>query len=179
MSRIAKAPVNVPKNVEVHIEENAVSVKGPKGTLVQNCHKYVAVKMDAANNVLTFEPRVEEKGAWAQAGTMRALVNNMVRGVTDGFDLALELVGVGYRAQAKGNTLVLSLGFSHPVEYTLPKTVTADLPSNTEIVLRGVDKQLLGQTAANIRAIRPPECYKGKGVRYKAEQLVLKETKKK
>ena len=180
MSRVAKAPVLLPKNVEITIEQHAVTVKGPKGSLTQHCNKLVSVcKEDDTQPMVTFKPASNEPNAWAQAGTMRSLVQNMVRGVTDGFAVTLELVGVGYRAQAKGTDINLSLGFSHPVDYVLPEGVTAEFPNNTTIILKGIDKQRVGQVASEIRAFRPPEPYKGKGVKYAGEVINRKETKKK
>ncbi|PJD90517.1 MAG: 50S ribosomal protein L6 [Legionella sp.] len=180
MSRVAKANITLPEKVDIEIGHNQVIIKGPKGSLTQHCNHLVAVKRsESDNNVISFEPAVNDPKAWAQAGTVRALVNNMVRGVTVGFELTLELVGVGYRAQAKPGSLSLSLGFSHPVEYALPEGVVAETPSNTNILLKGIDKQLLGQVASEIRAFRPPEPYKGKGVRYAGEIIVIKEAKKK
>lgn len=178
MSRVAKADIVLPKNVEISIGKNEITIKGPKGSLTQHCNKLVSVTKTEENSV-QFRPAANDPNAWAQAGTVRALVNNMIHGVTNGFELALELVGVGYRAQAKGTAISLSLGFSHPVEYKLPTGVVAETPSNTTIVLKGIDKQLLGQVASEIRAFRPPEPYKGKGVRYAGEIIVLKEAKKK
>lgn len=180
MSRVAKAPVVLPTNVELTVGAGTVTVKGPKGTLTQHCNKLVSVsKSDDKDIVVTFKPASNDPNAWAQAGTMRALVSNMVLGVTTGFDKTLELVGVGYRAQAKGKDITLSLGFSHPIEYSLPDGVTAEFPNNTTVILRSIDKQLLGQVASEIRAYRPPEPYKGKGVKYAGEIINRKETKKK
>ena len=180
MSRVAKAPVVLPTNVEMTVDECSVTVKGPKGVLTQHCNKLVSVsKSGDIDVVVTFSPASNEPNAWAQAGTMRALVSNMVLGVTKGFDKTLELIGVGYRAQAKGKDITLSLGFSHPVEYCLPDGVTAEFPNNTTVILRSIDKQLLGQVASEIRAYRPPEPYKGKGVKYAGEIINRKETKKK
>lgn len=178
MSRVAKADIVLPKNVEISIGKNEITIKGPKGTLTQHCNKLVSVTKTEENS-LQFRPAANDPNAWAQAGTVRALVNNMIHGVTNGFELALELVGVGYRAQAKGTTVSLSLGYSHPIEYKLPAGVLIETPSNTSIILKGIDKQLLGQVASEIRAFRAPEPYKGKGVRYVGEVIVLKEAKKK
>ena len=164
MSRVAKAPVTIPAGVEVTLNGQELSIKGGKGSLVRSIHAGVEVTKE--DNVLKFAPRDGIAGADAQAGTARALVNNMV-------------VGVGYKASIKGNAVALALGFSHPVEHALPAGVTAECPSATEIVLRGVDKQLVGQVAADIRAYRAPEPYKGKGVRYANEQVRTKEAKKK
>jgi large subunit ribosomal protein L6 len=177
MSRIAKEPVTVPAAVEITEKGQLLSVKGPKGTLQHQMHALVEMSRD--EGVLSFKPRDESKTANALAGTTRSLVNNLVVGVTDGFQKKLELVGVGYRAQSKGKVLNLTLGFSHPVEYQLPEGVTAETPSQTEIVISGSDKQKVGQVAAEIRAHRPPEPYKGKGVRYAGEEIVRKEAKKK
>jgi large subunit ribosomal protein L6 len=177
MSRVAKNPVVLPKGVEVTLEDNAVRVKGSKGELSVAVHAAVQVTRDA--DVLRFAARNEEASADALAGTMRVLVGNMVTGVSQGFERKLQLVGVGYRAAAKGNTLTLTLGFSHPIEYELPAGISAETPTQTDIVLKGADKQLLGQVAADIRAYRPPEPYKGKGVRYADEQVRRKEAKKK
>lgn len=177
MSRVAKAPITLPKGVTVTVDKNAVVVKGPQGELKQCVHPSVEVVV--ADNTVTFKPSSSAQDAWALAGTTRALVNNMVTGVSAGFVRTLELVGVGYRAQVAGTKVSLSLGFSHPVEYALPKGVTAETPNNTTIVLKGSDKQLLGQTASEIRAYRPPEPYKGKGVKYAGEYIARKEAKKK
>ncbi len=180
MSRVAKAPIILPANVELTVGKELITVKGPKGSLNQHCNKLVSVsKSDKNSSEVTFKPASNDPNAWAQAGTARALVQNMVVGVTKGFDLTLELVGVGYRAQAKGNAVSLSLGFSHPIEYDLPKGVVVETPNNTTIILRGIDKQLLGQVASEIRAFRPPEPYKGKGVKYAGEVIKRKEAKKK
>lgn len=179
MSRVAKAPVNQPTNVETNLVEGIFTVKGPKGVLTHRVHKLVNIEMIKESNQLKFIPVEDVPKAWAQAGTTRALVNNMIKGVTDGFTVTLELVGVGYRAQAKDNTISLSLGYSHPIVYTLPKGVSAETPAVTSIVLKGSDKQALGQVASEIRAFRPPEPYKGKGVKYLGEQIARKEAKKK
>ncbi len=176
MSRVAKAPVTIPAGVEVTLNGQEITVKGKQGTLSRSIHTAVAVAQ--ADNTLTFAP-AEVEGSWAQAGTARALVNNMVVGVSEGFERKLLLQGVGYRAQVKGNAVALSLGFSHPIEHDLPAGVTAECPSQTEIVLKSADKQLIGQVAANIRGYRPPEPYKGKGVRYADEIVRRKEAKKK
>ena len=177
MSRVAKSPVEVPAAVSVSLNGQSISLKGSKGTLALEVHPSVEVKQDS--NVLTFTPRDGAKQSDALAGTTRALVNNMVIGVNQGFEKKLILVGVGYRVKAEGSTVNLSLGFSHPVNYALPAGVTVETPSQTEIVLRSADKQLLGQVAAEIRAFREPEPYKGKGVRYADEQVHRKEAKKK
>ena len=177
MSRIAKKPVVVPAAVDVTENGQQITVKGPKGSLQHDIHALVEMKLK--DGELNFSPRDESKAANALAGTTRALVSNLVVGVTDGFEKKLELVGVGYRAQAKGKVLNLTLGFSHPVEYAVPEGVTIETPSQTEIILKGTDKQQVGQVAAEIRAFRPPEPYKGKGVRYADEVVVRKEAKKK
>ena len=177
MSRIAKSPVEIPSGVEVTVNGSKVSVKGPKGTVAMDLHD--SVQMAQQDNVLNFSTREESASSNAMTGTMRSLVNNMVAGVSSGFEKKLELVGVGYRAQAKGNTLSLTLGFSHPVEYPVPEGIQIETPSQTEIMVRGVDKQKVGQVAAEIRAYRPPEPYKGKGVRYSGEHIIRKEAKKK
>ena len=177
MSRIAKEPVTVPAAVEITENGQLLSVKGPRGTLQHHMHGLVEMTRD--EGVLNFKPRDESKAANALAGTTRSVVNNLVVGVTDGFQKKLELVGVGYRAQSKGKILNLALGFSHPVDYQLPEGVTAETPSQTEIIVSGSDKQRVGQVAAEIRAFRPPEPYKGKGVRYAGEEIVRKEAKKK
>ena len=177
MSRIAKAPVTVPKGVAVDIAGQAVTVKGPKGTLAWSAHPTVVVALEAGQ-VLT-KPANDDPAHWAMAGTTRALINNMVVGVSTGFERKLTLVGVGYRAQAKGNVLGLALGFSHPVDYPVPAGIQVETPTPTEIIVRGSDKQRVGQVAAEIRAYRPPEPYKGKGVRYADEQVLRKEAKKK
>jgi large subunit ribosomal protein L6 len=177
MSRVAKSPVEVPAAVTVTLNGQSLSIKGGKGTLALEVHPSVEVKQES--NVLTFAPRDGAKQSDALAGTTRALVNNMVIGVTQGFEKKLNLVGVGYRVKAEGNTVNLSLGYSHPVNYTLPAGVTAESPSQTEIVLKSADKQLLGQVAAEIRAFREPEPYKGKGLRYADETVLRKEAKKK
>lgn len=177
MSRVAKSPVAVPAGVEIKRSGQNIIIKGAKGQLELDIHNNVEVALE--DNVLTFAPRDGAKHSRALAGTARALVNNMVNGVTAGFEKKLQLVGVGYRAQAKGKTLNLSLGFSHPVEYALPEGVTAETPSQTEILIKGIDKQLVGQVAAEIREFRRPEPYKGKGVRYADEHVRRKEAKKK
>ena len=177
MSRVAKSPVEVPAAVTVTLNGQSLSVKGSKGTLALQVHASVEVKHE--NNVLTFAPRDGAKQSDALAGTTRALVNNMVHGVSQGFEKKLNLVGVGYRVKAEGNTVNLSVGLSHPVNYVLPEGVSVETPSQTEIVLKGTDKQLLGQVAAEIRAYREPEPYKGKGIRYSDEVVLRKEAKKK
>src|SRR5918996_4437356 len=177
MSRIAKYPVPLPKGVEVNLAAGEISVKGPLGTIARAADPNVEVKKDGDN--LTFKALGNSNHANAMSGTMRALVAGMVTGVTKGFEKRLALVGVGYRAQAQGDKLNLTLGFSHPVVHQLPQGVKAETPTQTEIVLKGTDKQVVGQVAAEVRGYRSPEPYKGKGVRYVGEQIVLKETKKK
>ncbi|MDT8410023.1 MAG: 50S ribosomal protein L6 [Wenzhouxiangellaceae bacterium] len=174
MSRIAKYPIELPKSVEFSRQEQTLNAKGPKGELSMTLHPTVAMANE--EGVLTFSPASD--GDPAMAGTMRALVNNMIEGVTNGFEKKLSLVGVGYRAQAQGGKLNLQLGFSHPVEFEVPDGVTVETPSQTEVVVRGPDKQKVGQVAAKIRGYRPPEPYKGKGVRYLGERVVMKEAKK-
>ncbi len=176
MSRVAKSPVTVPKGVEVVIG-NTISVKGPLGSLQQAASADVNVTL--ADGVLNFAPTRDTIQANAMAGTMRALVNNMVRGVTQGFEKRLTLIGVGFRAQAQGDALNLTLGFSHPVVHKMPAGIKAETPTQTEIVIKGTDRQAVGQVAADVRAYRPPEPYKGKGVRYADEVVIKKETKKK
>ena len=177
MSRVAKNPVKLPAGVEFNMSGQQLSVKGAKGALELNVHSSVEVIHEAGE--LRFAARNGDQQNRAMAGTTRALVNNMVTGVSTGWERKLQLTGVGYRAQAQGKKLNLTLGFSHPVEYELPEGVTAETPSNTEVVIRGIDKQQVGQVAAEIRAFRPPEPYKGKGVRYADEQVRRKEAKKK
>lgn len=177
MSRVASSPVSIPSGTEVKLNASDIAVKGGKGELQMSVHPSVEVKQE--DNTLTFAPKHGDKSSNAMAGTMRALVNNMVRGVSEGFEKKLTLIGVGYRAQVQGSKLNLTLGFSHPVVYELPTGVSAETPSQTEVVLKSADKQLLGQAAAEIRAFRPPEPYKGKGVRYSDEYVRRKEAKKK
>ena len=177
MSRVANQPISVPSAVEITTSGQQVTVKGPKGTLEHTIHGLVEMVREVAE--LKVKARDESKAANALAGTTRALLNNLVVGVSDGFEKKLELIGVGYRAQAKGKVLNLTLGFSHPIDYALPEGVTAETPSQTEIVIKGCDKQKVGQVAAEVRAFRPPEPYKGKGVRYVDEHVVRKEAKKK
>ena len=177
MSRIAKYPVPLPKGVEFNLASGQISVKGPLGTIARAADPNVEVKKEGEQVV--FKALGNSNHANAMSGTMRALVANMVAGVTKGFERKLTLVGVGFRAQAQGDKLNLTLGFSHPVVHQMPKGVKVVTPTQTEIVITGVDKQLVGQVAAEVRAHRPPEPYKGKGVRYLNEVIVLKETKKK
>jgi large subunit ribosomal protein L6 len=177
MSRIGKNPVVVPEKVEVTVGAGELTVKGPLGTLKQAIARGVVVKRDG--DKVTFAAANDSKEANALSGTMRAIVANMVQGVKTGFEKRLSLVGVGYRAQAQGNKVNLTLGFSHPIVHALPEGVQAETPTQTEIVIKGVDRQRVGQVAAEIRAYKSPEPYKGKGVRYTGEQVALKETKKK
>ena len=177
MSRIAKYPVAVPDKVQVTVDKSKVVVKGPLGTLEQEFGREVVVKLE--DGKVTFAAADETKAANAMSGTLRATVANMVHGVKEGFSKKLNLVGVGYRAQAQGNKLNLSLGFSHPIVHALPDGIKAETPTQTEIVIKGVDRQRVGQVAAEVRAYKPPEPYKGKGVRYSDEKVVIKETKKK
>ena len=177
MSRVAKAPVTLPNGVEVTIKGQHIEVKGAKGTLSTTLHDLVVIKNE--NGVLSLGPRESTQTGWMQAGTARAVINNLVTGVSAGFERKLQLVGVGYKAQAKGKVLSLSLGFSHPVDYVIPDGIKIETPTQTEILIRGIDKQKVGQIAAEIRAYRKPEPYKGKGVRYSDEVILLKETKKK
>jgi large subunit ribosomal protein L6 len=177
MSRIAKAPVELPSAVKIELKGQDLNVSGKNGKLSLTLHEKVAIEQE--DNVLKFSAKDESKEATALAGTMRSLVNNMVTGVDKGFEKKLILNGVGYRAKASGKTLNLSLGLSHPVDYSLPEGVKADTPSQTEVVLTSADKQLLGQVASEIRAFRPPEPYKGKGIRYADEHVRRKEAKKK
>ena len=177
MSRIAKFPIPVPKGVEVKISPSEISVKGPLGTIARPMDPNVSVEKDG--EALKCKPLGNSNHANAMSGTMRMLVSNMVTGVTKGWEKKLALVGVGYRAQAQGDKLNLSLGFSHPVVQTMPKGIKVATPTQTEIVVTGIDKQLVGRIAAEIRDVKPPEPYKGKGVRYQGEQITLKETKKK
>lgn len=180
MSRVAKKPVLLPKGVELVVENECLNIKGPMGQLRQHINKLVKVSRDAENpDLVVFSEAANHPDAWAHAGTARALLNNMVQGVTTGFSKASELVGVGYRVQVSGKVLTLSLGYSQPVEYVLPEGVTAEAPSNTSLIIKGIDKQLVGQVSAEIRSLRPPEPYKGKGIRYVGEVIARKEAKKK
>jgi large subunit ribosomal protein L6 len=176
MSRVANNPISLPKGVEVTLG-SAISVKGPLGSMSRAMVGNVSVALN--DGVMTFAPVGESIQANAMAGTMRALVNNMVQGVSKGFEKKLLLVGVGYRAQAQGDALNLTLGFSHPVVHKMPAGIKVETPTQTEIVIKGVDRQVVGQVAADVRAYRPPEPYKGKGVRYSDEVVIKKETKKK
>lgn len=177
MSRVAKNPVPIPAGVEVTVNGQAVSAKGSKGSLQMNVHSLVEVVRD--DNVIKIAPRDSGIAANALAGTTRALINNLVAGVATGFSKKLDLVGVGYRAQVQGKTLNLTLGFSHPVNFVIPPEITIETPSQTEIIVKGMNKQQVGEIAAKIRAYRPVEPYKGKGVRYSDEVVVRKEVKKK
>lgn len=177
MSRIGKMPIVIPDGATVTISSDQITIKGSLGTLSRNLSEYVRVKEE--NKSLLVEPANDSHEAQAMWGTTRALLNNMVEGVSKGFERRLTLVGVGYRAQAQGDTLNMSLGFSHPISYKMPVGVKCETPSQTEIVLKGIDKQVVGQAAAEIRVYRSPEPYKGKGVRYADEVVKLKETKKK
>jgi len=177
MSRVANSPVDLPSGVEVKLQGQEIEVKGSKGSLSLSVHESVEVSQE--EKTLKFAAKNASKQARALSGTTRALVNNMVVGVSQGFEKKLQLIGVGYRAQAQGKKLNLSLGFSHPIAYDLPEGITAETPSQTEVVLKGIDKQAVGQAAAEIRAFRPPEPYKGKGVRYADEDVRRKEAKKK
>ena len=177
MSRIANAPVSIPSSVEVALAGQELNIKGSKGNLSLTIHELVEVTQKESE--LRFSAVNTTKKSHALSGTFRALVNNMVTGVSNGFEKQLELIGVGYRAQAQGKKLNLSLGFSHPVEYQVPEGVDIETPTQTQVVVRGIDKQLVGQVSAEIRAFRPPEPYKGKGVRYANEFVKRKEAKKK
>ncbi|MCK5355795.1 MAG: 50S ribosomal protein L6 [Methyloprofundus sp.] len=177
MSRIAKNPITLPKGVEVKVDGSEVSVKGSKGQLTMRLHNLVQVEQ--ADSTISIKWDQNNKKATAQAGTARANIANMVTGVSTGFEKKLNLVGVGYRAQVKGKVLSLSLGFSHPVEYTMPEGIVIEAASQTEIVVKGIDKQQVGAVSADIRAYRPPEPYKGKGVKYADEHIVRKDAKKK
>lgn len=177
VSRVAKVPVNVPQGTEVHIAGQEITIKGKLGKISKKVNPLVQIKL--VDNTLQVTPINESNEANALAGTIRAITHNMVQGVNKGYEYKLRLEGVGFRAKVQGKVVNLSLGFSHPVDFALPEGVTAETPSQTEITLKGVDKQLVAQVAANIRALRPPEPYKGKGVRYHNEVIVLKEVKKK
>lgn len=177
MSRVGKMPIALPAGAEVAISAEQITVKGPMGVLTQSLNGLVAIANN--NGTLSFSPANDGREANAMTGTLRALVNNMVNGVTKGFERKLTLVGVGYKAQAQGDKLNLSLGFSHPVVHQMPAGVSCATPTPTEILIKGVNKQQVGQVAAEVRAYRSPEPYKGKGVRYADEVVVIKETKKK
>mgnify|MGYP001181768477 FL=1 len=176
MSRIGNSPINIPAKVEISLLESSVVVKGPKGSLdlmIPDC-----LNLEQNNAVLRVLVKDQSKKTKALSGTIRALLANNIKGVSDGFSYELEIIGVGYRAQTKGKVLNLALGFSHPVDFPIPEGVEITTPSQTEIIVKGIDKQLVGQVAANIRAFRKPEPYKGKGIRYKKEQILKKEAKK-
>lgn len=177
MSRVAKKPIDVPADVQISMNGRVVAAKGKNGTMELALHP--AVSLVQEDKVLKIVPRQEKREHWAMAGTMRALVNNMVIGVSKGFERKLQLVGVGYRAQIQGNVLNLNLGFSHPITFRVPDGVAIQTPTQTEILVKGINKQRVGEVAAKIRAYRPPEPYKGKGVRYADEVIILKEAKKK
>lgn len=177
MSRVAKNPIAIPKGVVVKLEGTRLIVNGAKGTLFAEIHPSVQVELDS--QVIRVIPDKTNKIVNSLAGTTRANINNMVIGVNSGYERRLTLVGVGYRAQSKGSSVSLSLGFSHPVEYHVPDGITIETPTQTEIVVKGIDKQIVGQVAANIRSYRAPEPYKGKGVRYSDEEIIRKEAKKK
>ncbi|WP_119328258.1 50S ribosomal protein L6 [Cysteiniphilum halobium] len=178
MSRVGKKPVAIPSGVTVTVaNDNLVTVKGTKGELVKKINN--AVTIEVADKIINVKPNDESKMANMQSGTARAVISNMVVGVSQGFEKKLQLVGVGYRAKAQGNSVNLTLGFSHPVDHALPQGVTAETPSQTEIVLKSANKELLGKVAADIRSYREPESYKGKGVRYADERVITKEAKKK
>ena len=174
MSRVAKKPIALPKGVEMSLGEQQIQIKGPKGTLVGPRPEGVDVSVE--NN--TVQLGAKSDADWAMAGTLRALLNNMVTGVSQGYERKLELVGVGYRASMQGKDLNLALGFSHPVVFKAPEGITIETPTQTEILVKGTDKQAVGQVAAKIRGYRPPEPYKGKGVRYAGEKITMKEAKK-
>lgn len=177
MSRVAKAAIAIPQGVEVAIGQDSISVKGALGTLSLPLNPRVTVKQDAGK--LTFAPADATRESDALSGTVRQLVNNMVIGVSKGFERKLTLVGVGYKAAAQGNKLNINVGYSHPVEIEMPAGIKAETPTPTEILIKGADRQRVGQVAAEVRAMRPPEPYKGKGIRYADEKVVIKETKKK
>ncbi|MDH5633190.1 MAG: 50S ribosomal protein L6 [Gammaproteobacteria bacterium] len=177
MSRVAKSPVEIPGGVDFNINSGLVTVKGPKGQLEHQLHELVEISQD--DNVLTFAAKDNSQQARALSGTTRAVVSNMVTGVSQGFEKKMTIIGVGYRAAVQGSALNLTLGFSHPVAYPIPEGITIECPSQTEIVVKGANKQQVGQVAAEIRAYRPPEPYKGKGVRYTDEHVIRKEAKKK
>ena len=177
MSRVAKSPITLPAGVDVSISGQQVDLKGSKGTLSLNLHPLVSIMQEGTE--LKLAPTEDSQAAWMQTGTARSLLNNNVLGVSAGFERKLQLIGVGYKAAAKGKVLNLALGYSHPIDFQLPEGVTAETPTPTEILLKSIDKQLLGQVAANVRGFRPPEPYKGKGVRYADENVLRKEAKKK
>lgn len=177
MSRIAKNPITIPAGVDVKINDNTVQVKGPKGTLTQTLHSKVDLVLN--NGTMTFNLEGKNDYVRMQSGTARALINNLVQGVSKGYERKLMLVGVGYRAAVQGSTLNLTLGYSHPINFPIPQGIQIETPTQTEILVKGINKQLVGQVSANIRAYRRPEPYKGKGIRYSDEVIIQKETKKK
>ena len=177
MSRVGKSPVSIPAGVDVSIKDDQISVKGSGGTL--SLAQNALVKVSSNDGKLSFEPVNDSREANAMSGTMRQLVNNMVQGVSKGFEKKLTLIGVGFKAAASGSKLNLNVGFSHPVNFEMPAGITVATPTPTEVVIKGADRQVVGQLAAEIRAVRPPEPYKGKGIRYADEKVVIKETKKK
>jgi len=177
MSRVGKMPVTVPQGVDVAMKEDQINVKGALGTLALTQNALVTIKNDAGK--LTFAPANDSREANAMSGTMRQLVNNMVTGVTKGFEKKLSLIGVGYKAQAQGAKLNLTVGYSHPVVMDMPAGIKVETPTPTEVIIKGSDRQRVGQIAAEVRAVRPPEPYKGKGIRYSDEKITIKETKKK
>ncbi|CAL7959391.1 50S ribosomal subunit protein L6 [Gammaproteobacteria bacterium] len=177
MSRVAKKPIVIPAGVEVSIHGSEVKIKGPKGTMQLHSQEMVGIKKE--NNEITFAPNEKVENSGAISGTTRALLGNMVTGVTKGFERKLVLVGVGFKAQAQGKVLNLALGFSHPIKFSIPIGITIETPSQTEVIIKGIDRHMVGQVAAKIRDFRPPEPYKGKGVRYDGEVIVKKEGKKK
>ena len=177
MSRIAKNPIVIPKKVEVVMNGTKLTIKGDRGILITDLHPLVTI--DIKDNILQVETNKTNKTINSLAGTTRAIINNMVIGVSSGYEKKLNLIGVGYRAQGKGNLLSLSLGYSHPIDYAVPDGITIDTPTQTEIIIKGCNKQIVGQVAADIRAFRPPEPYKGKGIRYSNEEIIKKEAKKK
>ena len=177
MSRVGKLPVAIPQGVEVAVAGDVVNVKGTGGAM--SLQRHALVQIESKDGQITFSPAYESREANAMSGTMRQLVNNMVVGVSKGFEKKLSLVGVGFKAAAQGKNLNLSIGFSHPVNKEMPEGITVATPSPTEIVIKGADRQRVGQVAAEIRALRPPEPYKGKGIRYVDERVIIKETKKK
>ncbi|ADV01674.1 MULTISPECIES: 50S ribosomal protein L6 [Comamonadaceae] len=177
MSRVGKSPVSIPAGVDVSIKDDQISVKGSGGTL--SLAQNALVKVSSNDGKLSFEPVNDSREANAMSGTVRQLVNNMVQGVSKGFEKKLTLIGVGFKAAASGSKLNLNVGFSHPVNFEMPAGITVATPTPTEVVIKGADRQVVGQLAAEIRAVRPPEPYKGKGIRYADEKVVIKETKKK
>ncbi len=177
MSRIAGNPVNLPKNVTLIQEDRKLTFKGPKGSLKVELHPLISIKEQ--EGVVSVVWDAGNRQANAQSGTMRTIINNIVIGISDGFEKKLLITGVGYRAQAKGDTLSLSLGYSHPIEFKAPPDISFETPSQTEIIVKGIEKQKVGQVSAEIRSLRPPEPYKGKGVRYADERIIMKEAKKK